>query len=323
MPRGGRGDGRARPGPASMGVYLLRRLLAAALVVWGVLSAIFLVVRVIPGDPAAVLLGTFATPDLVAEQRAKMGLDRPLAVQYLLFLRQAIAGDWGRSYHEGRPAFVMVVERLPATVELAAAAIALTIVVSFALGSIAARRAQTPVDRAIGAFSLVGQAVPNFWLGLVLIIVFARMLHWLPSFGRGTVWHLVLPTVTLSVQLIGVMTRLVRAGLLETLSQEYVRTARAKGLAEPAVFVRHVYRNMLIPVVTMLGLQLGALLGGVVVLETVFAWPGLGRLIVTAINNRDYPVVQAAVTFAALAVVALNLLVDVVYAYLDPRIRYT
>ncbi|MDR7483643.1 MAG: ABC transporter permease [Armatimonadota bacterium] len=315
--------GAASPTARRMGPYLLRRLLAATLVVWGVLTVIFLVVRVIPGDPAAVLLGTFATADLVAEQRAKMGLDRPLPVQYFLFLRQAIAGDWGRSYHEGREAFAMVLERLPATLELAVAAIVLTTVVSFALGSVAARRAQSAVDRAIGLVSLVGQAVPNFWLGLVFIIVFARMLHWLPSFGRGTIWHLVLPTVTLSVQLMGVMTRLIRAGLLETLGQEYVRTARAKGLAEAAVLARHVYRNMLIPVVTMLGLQLGALLGGVVVLETVFAWPGLGRLIVTAINNRDYPVVQAAVTFAALAVVALNVLVDLTYAYLDPRIRYT
>lgn len=305
-----------------MGQFLLRRSLAALLVVWGVLTIIFLVVRVIPGDPASVLLGTFATAELVTEQRAKMGLDRPLMVQYGLFVRQGLAGDWGRSYHEGRDAFGLVLERLPATAELALAAIALTMLVSLVLGSLAARRAQSLLDRAIGAFSLVGQAVPNFWLGLVLIIVFARQLHWLPSFGRETLWHLVLPTVTLSVQLIGVMTRLIRAGILETMSQEFVRTARAKGLGEAAVLTRHVYRNMLIPVVTMLGLQLGALLGGVVVLETVFAWPGLGRLIVTAINNRDYPVVQAAVTFVAMTVVVLNLAVDLTYAYLDPRIRY-
>jgi len=305
-----------------MGRYLLRRGLAALLVIWGVLTIIFLVVRVIPGDPAAVLLGTFATAELVAEQRAKMGLDRPVLVQYGLFLRQALLGDWGRSYHEGRPALTLVTERLPATLELALAAIAVTMVLSLILGSLAARWAQSPLDRVVGALSLIGQAIPNFWLGLVFILLFARRLHWLPSFGRDTVWHLVLPTVTLSVQLIGVMTRLVRAGILETMGQEFVRTARAKGLRETTVLVRHVYRNMMIPVVTMLGLQLGALLGGVVVLETVFAWPGLGRLIVTAINNRDYPVVQASVTFAALSVVLLNLLVDLTYAYLDPRIRY-
>jgi len=305
-----------------MARYLLRRLLAAGLVVWGVLTIIFLVVRVIPGDPAAVLLGTFATAELVAEQRTKMGLDRPLATQYVLFIRQAILGDWGRSYHEGRPAFTLVIERLPATLELAVAAIVTTTVLSLVLGSLAARRAQSPLDRAIGAASLLGQAIPNFWLGLVFILVFARRLNWLPSFGRETVWHLVLPTATLSVQLIGVMTRLIRAGILETMGQEFVRTARAKGLAEGAVLARHVYRNMLIPVVTMLGLQLGALLGGVVILETVFAWPGLGRLIVTAINNRDYPVVQAAITLAAVIVVLVNLLVDLTYAYLDPRIRY-
>ncbi len=289
---------------------------------WGVITIIFLVVRVIPGDPASVLLGTFATPELMAEQRTKMGLDRSLPVQYGLFIRQAILGDWGRSYHEGTEAFALVVERLPATMELAVASIILSTVLSFVLGSIAARWVQSPVDQAIGSLSLIGQAIPNFWLGLVLILIFARRLNWLPSFGRDTLWHLVLPTVTLSVQLIGVMTRLIRAGILETIGQDFVRTARAKGAAEAAVLVHHVYRNMMIPVVTMLGLQMGALLGGVVVLETVFAWPGLGRLIVTAINNRDYPVVQAAVTFAALAVVLLNVLVDFAYAYLDPRIRY-
>jgi len=243
-------------------------------VIWGVLTIIFLVVRVIPGDPAAVLLGTFATAELVAEQRVKMGLDRPVLVQYGLFIRQAVLGDWGRSYHEGRPAFTLVTERLPATLELALAGIAVTMVLSLILGSLAARWAQSPLDRVVGALSLIGQAIPNFWLGLVFILLFARRLHWLPSFGRDTVWHLVLPTFTLSVQLIGVMTRLVRAGILETMGQEFVRTARAKGLRETTVLVRHVYRNMMIPVVTMLGLQLGGLLGGVVVLETVFAWPG-------------------------------------------------
>ncbi|OFX32112.1 MAG: hypothetical protein A2Z07_10035 [Armatimonadetes bacterium RBG_16_67_12] len=305
-----------------MGRYLVRRVLSALLVIWGVITIIFLVVRVVPGDPASVLLGTFATPELVAEQRAKMGLDSPLLVQYGLFIRQAVLGDWGRSYHEGKEAFSLVLERLPATMELAVAAIAVTIVLSFVFGSLAARWVQSPVDQAIGGLSLLGQAIPNFWLGLVLILIFARRLNWLPSFGRDTLWHLILPTVTLSVQLIGVMTRLIRAGILETMSQDFVRTARAKGVAEAAVLTHHVYRNMMIPVVTMLGLQLGALLGGVVVLETVFAWPGLGRLIVTAINNRDYPVVQASVTFAAVTVVFLNALVDLTYAYLDPRIRY-
>ncbi len=305
-----------------MGRYLLRRGLAALLVIWGVITIIFLVVRVVPGDPASVLLGTFATPELLAEQRTKMGLDRPLLVQYGLFIRQAVLGDWGRSYHEGRDALSLVLERLPATVELAMTSIVVATALSFALGSVAARWVQSPVDRAIGTFSLAGQAIPNFWLGLVLILIFARRLHWLPSFGRDTLWHLILPTVTLSVQLIGVMTRLIRAGILETMNQDFIRTARAKGVTEATVLLHHVYRNMMIPVVTMLGLQLGSLLGGVVVLETVFAWPGLGRLIVTAINNRDYPVVQAAVTFAALTVVFLNLLVDLTYAYLDPRIRY-
>src|SRR5574341_1213087 len=285
-----------------MARYLVRRVLGTLIVIWGVFTVIFLVVRVIPGDPAAVLLGTYATAEMVAEQRVKMGLDRPLAVQYALFLRQAVLGDWGHSYLEGRPAIAMVLERVSPTIELALAAIALTIALSFILGTLAAHWVQSPLDRAVGILSLLGQAVPNF--------------------GLGTSWHLILPTVTLSVQLIGVMTRLIRAGILETSAQDYVRTARAKGVAESQVLTRHVYRNMLIPVVTMLGLQLGALLGGVVVIEMVFAWPGLGRLIVTAINNRDYPVVQAAVTFTATIFVVLNLLVDLTYGYLDPRIRY-
>jgi peptide/nickel transport system permease protein len=305
-----------------VGRYLLRRTLAALIVVWGVVTVIFIVVRVIPGDPASVLLGTNATQEMVSEQRAKMGLDEPLPVQYALFLRQAVLGDWGRSYHENRPALRVVAERLPATFELGIAGTVLTITLSVILGTLAARWAQSPADRAIGMLSLIGQAIPNFWLGIVLVIVFARVLHWLPSFGRGSLAHLVLPVVTLSVQLIGVMTRLIRAGILETLGQDYVRTARSKGISERRVLIRHVYRNMLIPVVTVLGLQLGALLGGVVVIETVFAWPGLGRLIVTSINNRDYPVVQAAVTLAAVVFVAVNLIVDLLYGYLDPRIRY-
>jgi ABC-type dipeptide/oligopeptide/nickel transport system permease component len=305
-----------------VGRYLLRRTLAALIVIWGVVTVIFVVVRVIPGDPAAVLLGTNATQEMVSEQRAKMGLDEPLPVQYVLFMRQALLGDWGRSYHENRAALRVVAERLPATFELGIAGTIITVVLSVILGTLAARWAQSRADQAIGLLSLIGQAIPNFWLGIVLVIVFARVLHWLPSFGRGSPSHLVLPVLTLSVQLIGVMTRLIRAGILETLGQDYVRTARAKGIAERRVWVRHVYRNMLIPVVTVLGLQLGALLGGVVVIETVFAWPGLGRLIVTSINNRDYPVVQAAVTLAAVVFVVINLVVDLVYGYLDPRIRY-
>jgi ABC-type dipeptide/oligopeptide/nickel transport system permease component len=305
-----------------VGRYLLQRTLAALLVIWGVVTVIFVVVRVIPGDPAAVLLGTNATQEMVAEQRAKMGLDEPLPVQYALFLRQAAFGDWGRSYHENRPALRVVAERLPATFELGIAGTAITVILSVILGTLAARWVQSPADRAIGMVSLIGQAIPNFWLGIVLVILFARVLHWLPSFGRGSPAHLVLPVMTLSVQLIGVMTRLIRAGILETLGQDYVRTARSKGISERRVLVRHVYRNMLIPVVTVLGLQLGALLGGVVVIETVFAWPGLGRLIVTSINNRDYPVVQAAVTLAAVIFVVINLVVDLLYGYLDPRIRY-
>lgn len=305
-----------------MGGYIARRLLAALLVVWGALTVIFLIVRVLPGDPAAVLLGTYATPQLIAEQRERLGLNRPRAVQYALFMRQAVLGDWGRSYYEGSGAMGLVLARFPATTELAAASLALSVAVSFVLGSVAARSAHSLLDRLIETASLVAQAAPNFWLGLVAILIFSRDLKWLPSFGRGGLWHLVLPAVTLSMQFIGLLTRLVRAGIVEMSGQDFARTARAKGLPEAGVLVRHIYRNMLIPVVTMVGLQLGTLVGGVVVTETVFAWPGLGRLIVTAIENRDYPLVQAAVVFTAVVFVLANLAADVAYAYLDPRIRY-
>ena len=305
-----------------MAGFLARRLAAALLVVWGALTVIFVIVRVLPGDPAAVLLGTYATPQLIAEQRERLGLNRPRAVQYALFMRQAVLGDWGRSYYEGSGAMGLVVARFPATAELAAASLALTVAVSFGLGSLAARRVHSAFDRAIETMSLVAQAAPNFWLGLVAILIFSRDLKWLPSFGRGGVWHLVLPSVTLSMQFIGLLTRLVRAGIVEMAGQDFARTARAKGLTEAGVLVHHIYRNMLIPIVTMVGLQLGTLVGGVVVTETVFAWPGLGRLIVTAIENRDYPLVQAAVVFTAVVFVLTNLAVDVAYAYLDPRIRY-
>jgi peptide/nickel transport system permease protein len=305
-----------------MGGFLARRLLAALVVVWGALTVIFVIVRVLPGDPASVLLGTYATPQLIAEQRQRLGLNRPLPVQYALFMRQAALGDWGRSYYEGSRAMSLVLGRFPATAELGAASLVLTVGLSLVLGSLAARWVHSGLDRAIETASLAAQAAPNFWLGLVGILIFSRDLKWLPSFGRGGLWHLVLPAATLSVQFIGVLTRLVRAGIVEMTGQDFARTARAKGLPELRVLVHHIYRNMLIPVVTMIGLQLGTLVGGVVVTETVFAWPGLGRLIVTAIENRDYPLVQAAVVFTAVIFVLTNLAVDVAYAYLDPRIRY-
>lgn len=305
-----------------MGGFLARRLLAALVVVWGALTVIFVIVRVLPGDPASVLLGTYATPQLIVEQRQRLGLNRPLPVQYALFMRQAALGDWGRSYYEGSRAMSLVLGRFPATAELGAASLVLTVGLSLVLGSLAARWVHSGLDRAIETASLAAQAAPNFWLGLVGILIFSRDLKWLPSFGRGGLWHLVLPAATLSVQFIGVLTRLVRAGIVEMTGQDFARTARAKGLPELRVLVHHIYRNMLIPVVTMIGLQLGTLVGGVVVTETVFAWPGLGRLIVTAIENRDYPLVQAAVVFTAVVFVLTNLAVDVAYAYLDPRIRY-
>jgi peptide/nickel transport system permease protein len=303
--------------------YLVRRLFFAVFVLFGVLTVLFFILRVLPGDPAAIMLGAAADRAMVERQREIMGLDRPLPLQYVSYLGQVVTGDWGLSLHERRPAMTLVLQRLPATAELALAGMAVALLVGLVLGVTAALYPNTLLDRFISSLSLVGQAIPNFWLGILFILIFSRTLEWLPTYGRGTFAHLILPAGTLAVQLIGVITRLVRSGMLEVLATDYVRTARAKGAAERRVISHHAMKNMLIPVVTVLGVELGTLLAGAVVLETVFAWPGLGRLIVNAIDNRDYPVVQAGVTVVALIFVLLNLLVDLLYAYLDPRIRYT
>lgn len=288
---------------------------------WAVLTIIFFALRILPGDPASIVLGASATPEMLQGQRELMGLDEPLYVQYIRYLGQVARGDWGDSLHYREPVMELLIERIPATVELAVSAIALAVLVAFPLGVIAALRANSTTDRLISSFSLVGQSVPNFWLGIVLIIIFSRNLGWFPSYGRGTTLHLVLPVITLSGELIGLITRLVRSGMLDALGADYTRTARAKGAGMSRVIQHHAFKNMLAPVVTVMGVQLGTLLAGTVVLETVFAWPGAGRLIVTALNNRDYPVVQAAVTMMALIIVVLNLLVDFAYAFLDPRVR--
>lgn len=304
-----------------MGSYILRRTLYAGFVVWGAITIMFVIVRLVPGDPVALLLGPTATAAQVAEARAERGFDRPVAVQYVEYLADAVRLDFGDSLRRTGPALDQVLERLPASVLLAGTAVLLAVVVGFPLGIAAARRADRPFDRVVTSLSLVGQSVPGFWLGIVFILVFARTFQVLPSAGYGTWQHLVLPAVTLALPFLSIVTRLARGGLLDVLGEPYVQTARAKGLPERRVVYGHAVRNMLIPVVTVIGLQAGALLGGAVVTEIVFAWPGVGRLLIDAISSRDYAIVQAAVGLIALAFVALNLVVDVLYAYLDPRIR--
>jgi len=305
-----------------MAAYLIRRLALAVFVVWGVVTMVFVVMRLVPGDPANAFLGVDATQEEVEQLRERLGLDRSILEQYVIFLRQAAGGDLGRSTYSGQPALEMIIERLPATIRLAAAALALALVTAFVLGVVAALRANSTLDRLISVVTVMGQSLPDFWIGLMLILVFAGILRLLPTFGNDTLAHLVLPAVTLGLPLMGATTRLVRSGMLEILGQDYIRTARAKGLKPSVVVRRHALKNMLIPVVTVFGLRLGYLLGGSVIVETVFSWPGVGNTIIFAISSRDYAVVQAATLVVAISFVAINLVIDLIYVFLDPRIRF-
>lgn len=305
-----------------MVAYLLQRLGYSIFVLWGALTVVFVVVRLVPGDPAQMMLGTQGTQQEVSALRRQMGLDQPLPAQYLRFVAQAIRLDFGMSLRLEVPAVGAVTARLPATSLLAVTAMTLAIALSLPLGMAAAIYQRSLLDRFVSALSLIGQAAPSFWLGIMFILIFARRLQWLPSAGIGGWRHLVLPAVTLGLPLVGILTRLIRSGLLEVLNDDYVRTAHAKGLAPRVVIFRHALRNALIPVVTVAGLQFGSLLAGAVIVETVFAWPGAGRLLVDAISNRDYPIVQAAILFITAGFVLLNLLVDLSYGLLDPRIRH-
>lgn len=304
-----------------MAVFLARRAAMTVFVLWGVLSVIFVVVRVVPGDPALTQLGPTASEEELAAFRARFGLDQPLLVQYVSFMANAVRLDFGDSFRLGGAAVAHVLDRLPMSLLLAGVAMLIALIVSFPLGLRAALRPGGWADRLSSVASLTIQGLPTFWVGIMLILIFARVLHILPSGGAGSWQHLVLPAVTMSLPLIGVIVRLVRSGLLEVMREGYIQTARSKGLSERVVVAVHGLRNVLIPVVTVLGLQFGVLIGGSVVVEMVFSWPGIGRLLIEAIGNRDYPVVQASVAAMALIFVTLNLIVDLLYGVLDPRIR--
>ncbi len=301
--------------------YVLRRLGYSVFVLWGALTIVFIAVRILPGDPAQLMLGATATEEDVAALQGRLGLDQPLIAQYGTFLTDVARLDFGDSLRVNRSAAGEVAARIGQTALLAAVALVLALAISFPLGVLAALRPRSFLDRLVSVVSLVGQSVPSFWLGIVFILIFARELRWLPSAGSESVSHLVLPALTLALPLVGVMTRLVRSGLVDVLVEDYIRTARAKGLAPDRVLRGHAMRNMLIPVITVIGLQAGNLLGGAVIVETVFAWPGIGRLLVEAIDNRDYPVIQAVILLITATFVLINLLVDLSYGWLDPRIR--
>lgn len=302
--------------------YIARRLVQNVFVLFGVSVVVFLLLS-ISGDPAALMLPPGATQADLDRLRAAMGLDKPLLEQYWRFLSGAVRGDFGRSLSVGTPALNLVFSRLPATFELAGAAFLLAIIVAFPAGIIAAIRRNTLADNVSMTIAFIGQSIPVFWLGLMLILVFAVRLRWLPPSGYGGVRYFILPAITLGLFSMARTARLIRSGMIEVLGQDYVRTARAKGLTDRTVIVRHTLRNALVPIVTVLGLDLAVLLGGAVITETIFAWPGVGRLVIESIRSRDYPVVQAAVFVVATISVVINLLVDILYAYLNPTIRYT
>jgi peptide/nickel transport system permease protein len=301
---------------------LLRRLVRSVLVLLGVTVVVFAVVRVIPGDPVRLMLPVDATAADVESFRERMGFNRPIHEQYGTYLWGLLAGDLGRSMRYRRPVLELVLERLPATIQLAGVATVLALLVAVPAGILSAVKRDTAFDGAFMLLTVAGQSVPIFWLGIVMILVFSVRLHWLPTSGRGSVEQMVMPTIALATYVMALLGRLTRSCMLEVLSQDYVRTARAKGLHEWVVTGRHALKNAVIPIVTVLGLQVGTLLGGSVIIETVFAWPGMGTLAVGAIYNRDYPLVQGAVLVAAVIFVAINLAVDLLYLYLDPRIRY-
>ncbi|MCB2262415.1 MAG: ABC transporter permease [Candidatus Thiosymbion ectosymbiont of Robbea hypermnestra] len=302
---------------------LLARIGSALLVIFGVCTLVFLLIHLVPGDPVEAMLGESARPADRQALRAALGLDRPLAEQYLSYLGSLARLELGRSFQFERPVADLLAERIPATLELTGAALALALVVAVPLGVLAARNQGGALDSGAMGFSLLGISIPNFWLGPLLILVFSLWLGWTPVSGRDGPASLILPAVTLGSGLAAILARMVRSSVLEVLGEDYVRTARAKGLSEAVVIRRHALRNAWLPVLTLVGLQLGGLLGGAVITETVFAWPGVGSLLVEAIQNRDYPVVQAGVLLISLAYVLVNTLTDLVYLWVDPRIRLT
>ena len=305
-----------------MRAYVLSRLGQTALVVFLSLTAVFGLVR-LSGDPVLLFMPTDIQAKDVDEFRQRLGFNDPLAVQYARFLSGAVRGDFGESLRYKRDALGLVLERLPATLLLAATAVALTLIVAIPLGVISAVRRDTVVDHVGTLATVLGQAIPGFWLGLMLIYLFAVQLRWLPTGGTGGLAHLVMPTTVLAAFFAARIARLTRSTVLEALGEDYVLTARAKGLAASRVIGKHALRNAAIPVVTLAGLEVGQLLGGAVITETIFAWPGLGRLTVQALLNRDFPVVLAAVFVTSLTYTLINLTVDLAYGWLDPRVRVT
>lgn len=302
--------------------YFVRRLLLTVPVLLGVATLVFSLIHLVPGDPAQAMMGDGASPQDVAELRKSLGLDQPLLSQYGTFLRHAITGDLGTSFRTGQPVTTMIIERVPATAELAIASMIVAILIAIPLGVIAAVRRGTAVDFAAMTFALAGVSIPNFWLGPLLAILFAVELGWLPVSGRGTLANLVLPSISLGLALAAILARMTRASLLDELNELYVRAARARGVSRSASIASHALRNSMVPLLTIIALQFGAVLTGAVITETIFAWPGIGRLLIQSIGFRDYPMVQGCILLIAVTYVTVNLVTDLMYGVLDPRIRF-
>ena len=306
----------------TVAVYLAKRILSMIPVLLGLTIAVFFILRLIPGNPVKMSLGFNASSQAVAMMTRQLGLNRPLWVQLGSYVWNLVHGDLGLSMQSGQPVAFLLAQRFPATLELAGAGMVVAVIMGATLGVIAALFIGTWVDRAVMVVATIGLSVPVFWVGLLLVMVFSLFLHWFPVFGYGGISHLVLPAISLGVVASAVIARLVRASMAEVLNSDYVRTARAKGAGRARVVLRHALRNALIPAITIMGLQVGSLLGGTVILEQLFGWPGLGSLLITAVNGRDYTLVQGGVLYLALIFLVVNLAVDLLYSVIDPRVRY-
>lgn len=314
-----------------MGLYIIRRFVAMIPVLLLVSVIVFSLIHLTPGDPATSMLGEEATPQAVAALRAKLGLDQPIPIQYVKWLASVVRGDLGRSIRSNQPVSEAIAERLPVTIELAILAVTISLLIAIPAGIIAAMRRNSALDAGSTFVALLGVSLPNFFLAILLILLFGVKLQWLPPFGYqpltqglgGNLQRMILPAITLGTALAAIVTRMMRSSLLEVLDQDYIRTARAKGLGEARMVRAHALKNALMPVVTIVGLQIGGLLGGAIITESIFVLPGIGRLLVDAIFQRDFPLVQGVVLFVSLAFLFSNFAVDLAYAYLDPRIRYS
>jgi len=301
--------------------FIASRLLSTAIVVFGVITLVFLLIHIVPGDPVEVMLGESAPTADREMLRKNLGLDQPLLTQFGQYLEKLARGDLGESLHSKQPVSAILAERLPSTAILAVAGLGIALLISLPLGALAAMKQHTLWDSGAMTFALLGISIPHFWFGPLLILVFSLWLGWLPVSGQNHPMSLILPALTLGTALAAILSRMTRAVLLETLKEDYIRTARSKGLSETSIVLHHALKNAALPILTLLGLQLGALLGGAVITEIIFAWPGLGYTLVEAIQRRDYPVVQACVLLISLTYVLVNTATDLLYGYFDPRIR--